>query len=167
MSLEVILVRHAIAPERDRARWPDDGERPLSAEGKRKFRKAVAGLMKMVPKVDALLTSPLVRTRQTADILTSVAHWPKAIDTPELAPNGSPLAVLTVLRGRKERRVAVVGHEPRLGELLALCIAGAEARPFAPLKKGGVACVVFEGEVAAGKGTLTAFVPPRALRKMG
>src|SRR5581483_11484273 len=37
MGLEVILVRHAIAPERDRARWPDDGERPLSAEGKRKF----------------------------------------------------------------------------------------------------------------------------------
>jgi phosphohistidine phosphatase len=167
MGLEVILVRHAIAPERDRARWPEDGERPLSAEGKRKFRKAVAGLMKVVPKVDALLTSPLVRTRQTAEILTALAHWPKAIDTPELAPNGTPIAALAVLRGRKEPRIAVVGHEPRLGELLALCVAGTEARPFAPLKKGGIACVVFEGEVAAGKGTLTAFVPPRTLRKLG
>src|SRR5690348_174269 len=80
MGLEVILVRHAIAFERDRARWRDDGERPLSPEGKRKFRKAVAGLMKLVPKVDVVLTSPLVRTRQTAEILSAVAHWPKAID---------------------------------------------------------------------------------------
>jgi phosphohistidine phosphatase len=167
MSLELILVRHAIAFERDRARWRDDGERPLSPEGKRKFRKAVAGLAKWLPKVDAVLTSPLVRTRQTAEILTGVAHWPKAIDTAELAPSGSPVAALAVLRGRTEKRLAVVGHEPRLGELLALCIAGAEARPFAPLKKGGVACVVFEGEVAAGKGTLMAFVPPRVMRKMG
>jgi phosphohistidine phosphatase len=167
MGLEVILVRHAIALERDRARWRDDGERPLSADGKRKFRKAVAGLMKIVPKVDVLLTSPLVRTRQTADILSAVAHWPKAVDTAELAPSGSPGAVLAVLRGRKEARVAVVGHEPRLSELLVLCIGGPEARPFAPFKKGGVACVVFEGEVAAGKGTLTAFVPPKVLRRMG
>jgi phosphohistidine phosphatase len=166
MSLEVILVRHAIAFERDRARWRDDGERPLSPEGKRKFRKAVAGLVKWLPKVDAMLTSPLVRTRQTADILTDVARWPKGIDTPELAPGGSPVEVLTVLRGRTEQRVAVVGHEPRLGELLALCVAGEEARAFAPLKKGGVAWVTFEGEVAAGKGTLTAVIPPRVLREM-
>lgn len=167
MSLELIIVRHAIAFERDRARWRDDGERPLSPQGKQKFRKAVAGLAEWLPKVDAVLTSPLVRTRQTADILTDVARWPKGIDTPELAPSGKPVAVVTVLRGRKEARVAVVGHEPGLGELLALCVAGAEARPFAPLKKGGVACVVFEGEVGPGKGTLTAFVPPRVLREMG
>jgi phosphohistidine phosphatase len=167
MSLEVILVRHAIAFERDRARWREDGQRPLSPEGKRKFRKAAAGLAAWLPKVDAVLTSPLVRTRQTAEILTDVARWPKAIDTAELAPGGSPVGVLNVLRGRAEKRIAVVGHEPRLGELLALCVAGAEARPFAPLKKGGVACVLFEDEVAAGKGTLMAFAPPRVLRKMG
>jgi phosphohistidine phosphatase len=167
MGLELILVRHAIALERDRARWRDDGERPLSAEGKRKFRQAVAGLTKLVPKVDAVLTSPLVRTRQTAEILTAVGHWPKGIDTPELAPNGSPAGVLTVLRGRKVARIAVVGHEPRLSELLALCVGGPEARLVAPFKKGGVAWVVFDGEVEAGEAVLTAFVPPKALRKMG
>jgi phosphohistidine phosphatase len=120
-----------------------------------------------VPKVDAVLTTPLVRTRETAEILRRVGGWPEAVDTPELAPSGSPAAVLTVLRGFEKARVAVVGHEPGLGELLALCIAGPEARPFAPLKKGGAAQVVFEGEVAAGKGTLTGFVSPKALRKMG
>jgi phosphohistidine phosphatase len=166
MSLEVIFVRHAIAFERDRARWRDDGERPLSPEGKRKFRKAAAGLAQWLPKVDAVLTSPLVRTRQTAELLTDVARWPKAIDTPELAPDSSPIAALGVLRTRKEKRIAVVGHEPHLSELLTLCLAGPEIRPFAPMKKGGVACVVFNDEVAAGKGTLTAFVPPGALRKM-
>ncbi|HEU4625802.1 MAG TPA: histidine phosphatase family protein [Steroidobacteraceae bacterium] len=166
MGLEVILVRHAIAFDRDRARWPDDRDRPLSPKGKRKFRKAMPGLARWLPKIDTLLTSPLVRTRQTADILTDEAGWPEGIDTPELAPSGSPEAVLTLLRGRTEKRVALVGHEPRLGELLALCVAGPGARAFAPLKKGSVACVEFEGEVAAGQGTLTAFVPPRVLRKM-
>ena len=166
MSLEIVLVRHAIAFERDRARWRDDGERPLSPEGKRKFRKAAAGLAQWLPKVDAVLTSPLVRTRQTAELLTTVARWPKAIDTAELAPDSSPIGLLAVLRTRQEKRIALVGHEPRLSELLALCLAGPEARPFAPMKKGGAACVVFGDEIAAGKGTLTAFMPPRALRKM-
>jgi phosphohistidine phosphatase len=166
MSLEIVLVRHAIAFERDGARWRDDGQRPLSPEGKRKFRKAAAGLAQWLPKVDAVLTSPLVRTRQTAELLTDVARWPKAVDTAELAPNGSPVGVLAMLRTHREKRIALVGHEPCLSELLTLCLAGPETRPCAPMKKGGVACIMFADDIAAGKGTLTAFVPPRALREM-
>lgn len=166
MSLEVIVVRHAIACERDRARWRDDRQRPLSAEGKRKFRAAAAGLAKWLPRPDALLTSPLVRTRQTAEILTQIARWPEGVDCPELAPDAGAAAVLAVLRAKKVARIALVGHEPNLSTLIAFCIAGPEAGTLVRMKKGAAAVVLFESEIAAGKGVLTALAPPRALRRM-
>jgi phosphohistidine phosphatase len=168
MSLEIVIVRHAIAFERDRMRWKDDGQRPLSPEGKRKFRKAAAGLARWLPKVDVMLTSPLVRARQTAELLTEIAGWPEAIDTPELAPDGTPESVLAVLRKQRGgARVALVGHEPHLGELLATCVVGSGARAFGKLRKGGVACVEFEAGIHAGRGTLSALVIPRLLRELG
>ena len=71
--MEVFLVRHAIAHERNRKRWPDDAKRPLTPAGKQKFRKAARGLAKWLPKSAALLTSPYVRARETAEILA--AAW--------------------------------------------------------------------------------------------
>jgi phosphohistidine phosphatase len=163
MGTEIILVRHAIAYERDRTRWRDDRQRPLTPGGKQKFRKAAAGLAKWIPTVDCIFTSPLARARQTAELLTEIAGWPEALEAAELAPEGSPTAVLSMLRTQKAKRIALVGHEPGLSELLAACIAGSAAT--LPMKKGGIACVVFSADVRNGKGTLSAFVPPRLLRK--
>lgn len=166
MSMELILVRHAIAFERNRQRWPDDGERPLTPLGKQKFRRAAAGLAKWLPKVERVLTSPLVRARQTAAILSETARWPKATDAPELAPKSSPAAVLAMLRKQKARRIALVGHEPDLSELLAACITTSGTHLSVTLKKGGVVCVHFARDGRPGAGTLVAFIPPRALRRM-
>src|SRR5262245_17831764 len=124
MSLEIVIVRHALAFERDSARWPDDRARPLTPEGKRKFRGVAAGLMKWQPRVEAMLTSPLIRARQTADLLTDVARWPKAVEAEELAADSAPEAVLPTLRRQRVKRLALVGHEPHLSELLAICVVG-------------------------------------------
>ena len=67
-ELQLLLVRHAIAEERGAA-WPDDEQRPLSHDGARKWKRAARGLARVVPVVDQLLTSPLTRTFQTAEIL--------------------------------------------------------------------------------------------------
>lgn len=166
MSLEIILVRHAIAFERDRARWRDDRERPLTPAGKRKFRTAAAGLAKWLPKVDSLLTSPLVRARETADILTQIAGWPKAIEVAALAPESSPTAVFAMLRRQPAMRIALVGHEPALSTLLSACIAGSGGNLPVKMKKGGIAHLAFLADVRPGKGVLSAFVPPRLLRKI-
>lgn len=166
MSLEIILVRHAIAFERDRARWRDDRARPLTPEGKQKFRKVAAGLARWLPPVERMITSPLVRARQTAELLTEVAGWPKAIDSPELAPQSSPAAVLAMLRAERTRCIALVGHEPALSALLSLCVAGSEVNLPLQMKKGGIARIAFSADVRAGKAALLAFIPPRALRRM-
>jgi broad specificity phosphatase PhoE len=68
IEVHLLLVRHAIAEERGAA-WPDDDQRPLSHDGARKWKRAARGLARVVPSVDLLLTSPLTRTFQTAEIL--------------------------------------------------------------------------------------------------
>ncbi len=94
--MELLIIRHAIAFERDRHRWADDAARPLSPAGIRRSRKAAAGLKELCKVPDRLLTSPLIRARQTAKILTEVAGWPPAEIAPELKPGEGAAAVLTL-----------------------------------------------------------------------
>jgi phosphohistidine phosphatase len=162
--MELLIVRHAIAFERDRQRWRDDGARPLSPAGIKQSRKAAAGLKELGKAPDRFLTSPLVRARQTAQILTDVAGWPQAEEAPELSPGGAPLAVLTLLGQKRGKVVAVVGHEPELGALLTVCLLGDDGAIAIEMKKNAVACVSFDGSPRAGRGVLKWLATPRMLR---
>src|SRR5581483_6436342 len=119
--MELLIVRHAIAFERDRRRWPEDSERPLSPAGIRRARRAAAGLKELIAAPERVLTSPLLRARQTARVLSEFAGWPQALHCPELSPGQAPAAVLRQLRQHREKRIALVGHEPGLGLLVAAC----------------------------------------------
>jgi phosphohistidine phosphatase len=165
MPLQLIIVRHAIAFERDPKRWADDGLRPLSPEGRKKFQQAASGLARWIPEVDRVYTSPLVRAAQTATMLSDYASWPKAEICNELLPDKDALAPLSVMKRADKKRIAVVGHEPQLSSLIAACIT-ADSRLRVPLKKGGVAVIEFSGRVASHAGTLLALVPPLVLRRM-
>jgi len=166
--MDLLIVRHAIAFERNPRRWRDDGERPLSPEGMIRARKAAAGLKHIAERPQRVLSSPLMRARQTAAILAESAGWPKAEECAALAPDESPEEVLSVLATHKEKVIAVVGHQPSLGRLLAACLApqvlgGVDPQAF-ELKKMGVALVSFAKPARAGGGTLQWLVPPRVLR---
>jgi phosphohistidine phosphatase len=166
--MDLLIVRHAIAFERNARRWPDDGERPLSPEGMVRARKAAAGLKQIAERPRCVLSSPLVRAKQTAAILTEFAGWPKATECAALAPDATPDEVFAALAAQKEKIVAVVGHQPGLGRLLAACLpaqvrGGANPEAF-ELKKMGAALVSFSGTPRAGGGVLNWFVPPRILR---
>jgi len=162
--MDLLIVRHAIAFERDRHRWRDDGARPLSPAGIRRARKAAAGLKEFTKAPDRVLTSPLVRARQTAQILTDVAGWPQAVEAPELSPQEPASAVLTLLGKDRSKVVAVVGHQPGLGVLLTACLLGdGEALPI-EMKKNAVACLSFEGSPRAGRAALKWLATPRMLR---
>lgn len=165
--MELLILRHAIAFPRDASRWPDDAERPLTAAGARKARRAAAGLKRIAARPQRVLTSPLVRARDTARIFAQSGRWPKAVECAALAPEGDPEAVLAALRrqGAKADCLAVVGHQPQLGRLLALCLRGEAHAAAFELRKSAVACLRFEGPPRAGRGLLIALLPPRALRK--
>jgi phosphohistidine phosphatase len=166
------LVRHAIAEERGPA-WPDDTLRPLSPEGVRRMEQAVRGLAALDVMVAQIVSSPLVRARQTADLLAkgltrrSSGLRPSAVVLlPELAPDVAPEVTMRALAATTDAAsVALVGHEPDLG-LLAAWLIGAD-RPI-PFKKGAVCRIdVRAWPARAGRGELVWFAPPRLLRRVG
>jgi phosphohistidine phosphatase len=164
--MDLLIDRHAIAFERDRHRWQEDAARPLSPAGIRRARKAAAGLKQLTSRPQRLLTSPLVRARQTAQILTDVAGWPAADEAPELSPGEPALAVLAMLARDRSKLTAVVGHQPGLGQLLAACLLGGGGSLPIDLKKNAVACVSFASQPRAGHAALKWLATPRMLRAL-
>ena len=162
--MELLLIRHAIACERDPERWRNDDERPLSPRGRARARKAAAGLKRLVQRPGSVLTSPLLRTRQTAAILAQGAGWPAATNCAPLAPGTPPEEFLAFLRHSATARIVAVGHEPGLSELLSVCLHGSAAHGAFGFKKMGAALITFSGKVGAGRGRLVWFLPPKLLR---
>jgi phosphohistidine phosphatase len=165
--MDVFLVRHAIAHERNRKRWPDDAQRPLTATGVAKFRKAARGLGRLLPKSAVLLTSPYVRARETAAILAQVARRTKAVECAELAASEPAKRAFKLLQSRREKALVLVGHEPYLSDFLAVALAGDDARLAIEFKKGGAACLEFSGRPQPARATLRWILPPRVLRALG
>ena len=161
--MELLIIRHAIAFERDSARWADDAARPLSPAGIRRSRKAAAGLKDLCKVPDRFLSSPLIRAKETAKILTEVAGWPAAEIAPELTPGKGAAAVLTRLAKDRSKRIALVGHQPDLSALLAACLLNDSSVPI-EMKKNAVACLSFDGRARAGSAALKWLATPRMLR---
>lgn len=146
-------MRHGRAFEADPARWPDDRDRPLSPEGEQEFRRAARGIAKLVPGVDLVLCSPLVRAQQTAAILEAEARWPAPTFHEPLAGAG-PEDVLESLGGfGGAGSIALIGHDPFLGRLVSLLIAGSGDAAAIKMRTGAVAHVALEG-LRAGAGQL-------------
>lgn len=164
-TLELYLIRHGIAAERGE-KYPDDSKRPLTAEGISSLRKEVKGLVRLGVTFDQIISSPLVRTRQTADVLAQgLPSKPPIALADALAPAGSAASVLQELsKYMRKGSVALVGHEPNLGELAARLIGARTAFEF---RKGGVCRIDFEVFPPKGLGHLQWFVTPKMLRKIG
>jgi phosphohistidine phosphatase len=161
---ELYLIRHGIAEDRGDA-WPDDTRRPLTEEGISRLKKAARGVVRLGVEFDVILTSPLVRARQTAEIFAAAFPTrPPIVVVDSLTPEGSPQGVINDLekQGRKAR-IALVGHEPGIGELAARLFGSRRPVEF---KKGAVCRIDIESLPAAGPGTLKWFLTPRILREL-
>ena len=161
--MRLFLIRHAPAKGLSPELAGLDSERPLTRRGARRFERAVARLAERGIALDALFTSPWLRARQTAELLSPLVSGPAhEIEHLARAP-GTPL--LRLLHGLEDERSAVglVGHEPWLGELLALLVLGSTERGSAfRFGRGGIA--VLEGEPARGAMRLRHWWTMRDLR---
>ena len=149
---ELYLIRHGVAEERGSA-WPDDAKRPLTEEGMSQLRKSARGLARLGVSLDVIVTSPFVRTRQTAEIVASAFDpRPHIVTAESLVPGGTPQALLADLGKQTRRRcIAIVGHEPGIGELAARLIGSRHPIEF---KKGAVCRIDVDTLPPAGPGTL-------------
>jgi phosphohistidine phosphatase len=168
-SLELYLVRHAVAALRG-PDFPDDSERPLTTEGIERFREAVQGLRAIDVTLDLVLSSPFVRARETAELLCAgLRPKPKLVIVEALQPGRRHADVVAAVQkqattGRGVSRLALVGHEPDLGELAARLLG---AKGTIEFKKGAVCRIDVDRAMPAGPGTLRWFLPPRVLRGLG
>ena len=165
--MKLVVIRHGQAG--DRAAWESEGRddrlRPLTPEGKKQTRKAVAGLTTLVPSIDLLATSPLVRAVQTAEIVAQ--DYDVDITTVDvLMPESDPDKLVRWLRGQlSDQTIAVVGHEPHLSTLVGHLLTGTNAS-FVTLKKSGVCGLELKDPPKPGGGTLEWLVTPRILGKL-
>ena len=165
--MDLYLVRHAPAFQKDPDRWRHDGKRPLTPEGEKEFRLAVRGLARIVPRADVILSSPARRTWQTAEILSELDSWPTPKPLEVVAASrrrASPQKATLALGDYAEAKyVVVVGHKPRLQELAAYLLTGEGDGMRIDFRKGSVSCIRFEGAPAPGTGKLRWLLTPKAL----
>jgi phosphohistidine phosphatase len=150
--MKIYLLRHAIAAERDPDAYPDDRQRPLTALGQEKMIKTAGALRKLGLRLDLILSSPLVRTRQTAEIVRSHLRMKKdrLILTEALAPAGDPGKLVAEIQEKyMVGRLMLVGHEPDLSNLISLLLSGDTSLSIT-MKKAGICCLSVE-DLVAGK----------------
>ena len=163
-TLELYLIRHGVAAERG-ADYPDDSKRPLTSSGIAKLKKEAKALAELEVDFDIIISSPLTRTKQTAEVFAqTLPSRPSITYSDSLAPAGTPAAVFQELsKHMKKARIALVGHEPNIGELAGRLIGSRTAIEF---KKGAICRIDFEVFPPKGHGQLRWFVPPLILRKL-
>ncbi len=162
--MRLLLIRHGAAVPRGTP-GVRDAERALTPDGRRKFREAALGLARIVDRPDALLTSPLKRAVQTAEI--AAAAWgriaPRELTALATGAHDELARELEPFPGTAT--VALVGHEPHLSSLLARLV-GARDPAALSFRKGGAALVEVVSP-ARGGGTLVWFAPQKLLRLLG
>jgi phosphohistidine phosphatase len=164
VSYELYLIRHGIAETRGEA-WPDDAKRPLTEDGMTRLRKSARALAHMGVSIDIVLTSPFVRTRQTAEIIAAAfSPRPSLVNVDVLTPGGTPSAIGAELEKHSRRpRMAIVGHEPGIGELAAWLVGMRHPIEF---KKGAVCRIDLEALPPRGSGKLRWLLQPKILRNL-
>ena len=165
--MDLFLIRHAAAHGRDPELWPDDSLRPLTPEGKEAFRRSLPGLAQLASRPDALLSSPFERAWRTAEVLAELEGWPEPKCSNPLEPTLPPEKAAWLLEAYEGAgAVAVVGHRPGLHELASYLLTGEADGAQINIKKGGVACLRFEGPVGPGTGQLRWLATPKMLLAM-
>ena len=156
--MHIYFLRHGIAEEYAAG---GDTARRLTKEGVGRMQAEARAMGQLGITIDLLLTSPLLRARQTADIVAEVLGCPALIE-PTLASGMQPAALHTVLERHAAQRVMIVGHEPDLSIAISSMIGGGQIS----MKKGALALVELPLDETL-DGMLLWLATPKLLRTLG
>lgn len=168
--MELYVIRHAIAEQLGRENDFTDEKRALTPGGREKMIQAAHGLRRLGAEFDLILTSPLVRARQTAQILADVFAIDASLieETENLAPGASLNELFAEIKNRRRAEsIALVGHQPDLGQLISRIVTGRKDLLSIRLKKGGVCFIEVTETVPELRGSLVWLLAPKQLRMLG
>ena len=158
VSLRLHLLRHADAG--DPMAWTsDDALRPLSAKGRRQAERLARHLVAIGFETDALISSPKLRARETAEIVAEALDLTVQLDERLGAGFGVEIVEAILRDAGGPQRPVLVGHDPDFSDLAA----DLSATPGLALKKGALVRIDVDGELAPGSGRLRWLLPPDAL----
>lgn len=163
--VDLVLLRHGPAADRDPRRWPDDVERPLTRPGVRETEAAARGLRRLVPEVSHVLSSPATRALKTAEIARKALGLKRAVEVwDELAPDSAAAPILARIADEVGRRrfPMLIGHEPTLGELVGYALTGDEVS-LVRLGKAGAVQLSFDRAVTPAGGRVEWMLGRKAL----
>lgn len=165
--MNLYLLRHGIAAERGAGADEKDEDRPLTAKGRRKLRRAAAAMRAMDLSFDVILSSPLVRARQTAELVANAMRSRQKLELTELlAPGASAAGLVRRLKQLQPQSVLLVGHEPDLSALASRLLTGGGGLAMT-FKKGGL-CRLSAERLRAGRcASLDWLVTPAQMGAMG
>jgi phosphohistidine phosphatase len=162
--MNLYVMRHG--PAGQRGSTPGDFERPLTPKGRESTAAAARGLRRLGIGPAHVISSPLTRCLQTAELVAtelSDGRTPEAMEA--LAPGAQPGAILAAVRNL-EGSVLLVGHDPDFSRLVSYLLA-ADARPFLDLSKGGVVALDSHGPPEPGSCTLLWYLRRKQLALLG
>jgi phosphohistidine phosphatase len=168
--MNLYLMRHAIAVVADEPGVDTDGERPLSPKGIKRIRRAVQGLKRLEVPFDGLLSSPVIRARQTADIVAEYLGLEGQVEEISgLAPESSvDNLILGLTRFRNREHLLLVGHEPLLSQTISYLVTGKKNESLSfELKKGGLCRIEIDGLPPEKPAALHWLLAPKQLRLLG
>jgi phosphohistidine phosphatase len=158
--MEFYLIRHADAASVGEGGISEDAQRPLTPAGVEQCRVLARALRQQEVHLDQVLTSPLLRAHQTAEVL--LQHWPAPAPLLHvcdyLAPGGKRKKLTRFVRDLGGECVGLVGHMPDLALYASWLIGGKKAQ--IDLAKAGVACIRFDGKAGKGQGLLESLLTP-------
>jgi phosphohistidine phosphatase len=166
--MNLYLLRHGIAVSAEET--APDGERPLTPKGVKRLRKAARGLRRLGVSFDVILTSPLARARQTADIVAEELGLEAHVTEVEaLQPNCSVDEVLASLNSYQNyENLLLVGHEPLLSDTAAFLLTGKKTVALdLAFKKGSLCHIEIDSLPPRDPGTLHYMLAPKQLRLLG
>lgn len=151
--MNLFIMRHGIAVERDPVSFPDDSRRPLMLKGEDRVRLIADAMRSLELSFDHILSSPHLRASQTAEIVAEALGLKAQLDYSEaLVPEGDPKALIRAVNQLRPapENVLFVGHEPFLSQFVSLLISG-QPDVAIDLKKGGLAKLELEGALRNGR----------------
>ena len=142
--MNLYVLRHGLARERNGREYANDDERPLTAKGVKRMIRQVKGMRALGLTMDVIVTSPLVRAMQTAEIVHGGLREPgRLVVSNGLRPLEHQATLLEELAAEYTSmgNVMVVGHEPHLSGLISFVVTGTEDRVIR-VKKGSLCKLV-------------------------
>ncbi len=163
---ELHLLRHGPAVPHGTEGIADD-ERPLTPKGRRRVRALADGLDRLHLELDRIVTSPLPRAAETAEIVARRLHQRELLEPADALVAGTHAeAVRDWLAARPESRLMIVGHDPWISDLVGLLLCGQPMPGLVQLRTGGLARLSLR-EGTTDRYRLDWLARPRLLRLAG